>query len=234
MAFCSFRITHQPCSTLFRSVQAIVPFWLTRTFLVDPDSFWLLLTMVQYFVLFNVFSSRLCVFCASAAFCNIGNSRLILKLITFAYPEADTSDTLPEVHWGCCLSKPSVFVATLFIIYFLYHCNMTWPLDSAGGRGLASRCAVAAPWLAPVCCSSVCNDSWYQLVWKSSLLASLICFFDHLNLFAHAVWANRLLTKHNPQSSACLCQRQSDIFVPPGCPRGGKNTCIFMLHIPRW
>lgn len=134
----------QNCSsTLFCLVQ-ISPG--NRSLLVDPHSF--VVTMVHYFVSFSAFISGVCVFCASAAFCNIGNSRLILKLMTFAYQEAEASDTLPEVRWGCCLSKHSVFIASFLFFFFFNHCNMTWPLDSAcvheGGDWHP-----AAPWPPP-------------------------------------------------------------------------------------
>lgn len=54
------------------------------SFLVDPHSF--VVIMVQYLVFFNASSSCICAHCAS----DIGNSRLISKLITFVYQEADT------------------------------------------------------------------------------------------------------------------------------------------------
>lgn len=133
------------------------------SFWVDPHSF--VVIMVQYLVFFYTSSSSIGAHCASAAVCNIGNSRLISKLITFVYQEADTqADTLPEVHWGCCLSKLSVYIARFFFFVWLQHDMTTGLCLCAGGWGLASRCAVAAPWLAPVCCSSVCNDSRYQFV----------------------------------------------------------------------
>lgn len=124
-------------STLFCLVQ-ISPG--PSSLLVDPHSF--PVTMVQYFLLVDAFSSGVCGFSALAAFCSIGISGLILKLITFAYREADASDTLPEVHWGCCLSKPAVF-------FFLHYCYMTWPLDCVRvcvcTRVLASCCTLAGP-----------------------------------------------------------------------------------------
>lgn len=58
------------------------------SFLVDPHSF--VVIMVQYLVFFNTFSCCICAHRASAAVCDIGNSRLISKLITFVYQEADT------------------------------------------------------------------------------------------------------------------------------------------------
>lgn len=132
--------------------------------LVEPHS--LVVIMVQYLVFFSAFSSGICARWASAAVCHIGNSRLISKWISFVYQEADTwADTLPEVHWGCCLSKLSVYIARVFFFLVWLQPDMTTGLcPCAGGWGLASRCAVAAPWLAPVCCSSVCNDSWNQFV----------------------------------------------------------------------
>lgn len=189
-----------PCTDQF-----IVPCWLTCTPSSWPwYSIWfssMLLALASVYFVLHL-----------AAFCNIGNSQLILKLIIFAYPEADASDTLPKVHWGCCLSKPSVFIAT-FLFVSPQH---DWTLHLCTRVGIGTQQCRGRPQFAARQRVMTLGISLSERAGCQHLLSA---FSTTIIFFAHAIWANRLVTKHDPQSPVCLCQHHSDIFIPPGCPR---------------
>lgn len=190
--------------------------------LVDPHSF--AVTMVQYFV-FSAFSSAICVFCALAAFCSIGNSGLILKLITFAYQEAEATHCQRSTEAAVSANLQFFFVL-FFFITATWHDRWTLCVYTRVGFGVP---------LHPGWPQAAARQCVMTAAERAACRYLLSAFFSTTLIFLHTLfWANRLLTKHNPESPACPCQHQSDIFTPADSPRGGKNTCIFMLDIPRW